>query len=109
MERTKVKIVNHSIQNTYRIVRWNILIYSLWEKDDLIGIVRTKMYLCHITLLMLKDTKSLGNNNASAWESRGVVIKKEGMHFDTPSDLKPKAEKSRIVSSCQPLCWAANC
>ncbi|MBU3836502.1 MAG: hypothetical protein H9949_12390, partial [Candidatus Phocaeicola merdigallinarum] len=44
-----------------------------------------KMYLCHITLLMLKDTKSLGNNNASAWESRGVVIKKEGMHFDTPS------------------------
>ena len=55
--------------------------------DDLIGIVRTKMYLCHITLLMLKDTKSLGNNNASAWESRGVVIKKEGMHFDTPSLL----------------------
>ena len=47
--------------------------------------VRTKMYLCHITLLMLKDTKSLGNNKASAWESRGVVIKKEGMHFDTPS------------------------
>ena len=25
---------------------------------------------------MLKDTKSLGNNNVSAWESRGVVIKK---------------------------------
>jgi len=42
----------------------------------LIGIVRTKMYLCHITLLMLKDTKSLGNNKASAWESRGFVIKK---------------------------------
>ena len=34
---------------------------------------------------MLKDTKSLGNNKASAWESRGFVIKKEGMHFDTPS------------------------
>ena len=34
---------------------------------------------------MPKDTKSLGNNNASAWESRGVVIKKEGMYFDTPS------------------------
>ena len=81
MERTKVKIVNHSIQNTYRIVRWNIFIYSLWEKDDLIGIVRTKMYLCHITLLMPKDTKSLGNNNASAWESRGVVIKKRGYAF----------------------------
>ena len=57
------------------------------EKDDLIGIVRTKMYLCHITLLMLKDTKSLGNNKASAWESRGFVIKKEGMHFDTPSSV----------------------
>jgi hypothetical protein len=25
---------------------------------------------------MLKDTKSLGNNKASAWESRGFVIKK---------------------------------
>ena len=24
-------------------------------------------------------------NKASAWESRGFVIKKEGMHFDTPS------------------------
>ena len=34
---------------------------------------------------MFKDTKSLGNNKASAWESRGFVIKKEGMHFDTPS------------------------
>jgi hypothetical protein len=30
---------------------------------------------------MLKDTKSLGNNNASAWESRGVVIKKRGYAF----------------------------
>ena len=36
---------------------------------------------------MFKDTKSLGNNKASAWESRGFVIKKEGMHFDTPSFL----------------------
>ena len=41
---------------------------------------------------MLKDTKSLGNNKASAWESRGFVIKKEGMHFDTPS---------AYVKSCQ--------
>ncbi|MDN0073241.1 hypothetical protein QVN97_14755, partial [Bacteroides caecigallinarum] len=38
-----------------------------------------------LLLIMLKDTKSLGNNKASAWESRGFVIKKEGMHFDTPS------------------------
>ena len=37
---------------------------------------------------MFKDTKSLGNNKASAWESRGFVIKKEGMHFDTPSQLR---------------------
>ena len=36
---------------------------------------------------MLKDTKSLGNNKASAWESRGFVIKNEGMHFDTPSSI----------------------
>ena len=41
-----------------------------------------------LTLLMLKDTKSLGNNKASAWESRGFVIKKEGMHFDTPSVIR---------------------
>ena len=27
------------------------------------------------------------NNKASAWESRGFVIKKEGMHFDTPSSV----------------------
>lgn len=36
---------------------------------------------------MPKDTTSLGNNKASAWESRGFVIKKEGMHFDTPSKV----------------------
>ena len=30
---------------------------------------------------------TLSHNNASAWESRGVVIKKEGMHFDTPSSF----------------------
>ena len=33
---------------------------------------------------MLKDTKSLGNNKASACESRGFVHKKRGVHFDTP-------------------------
>ena len=34
---------------------------------------------------MLKDTKSLGNNKASACESRDFVHKKEGgVHFDTP-------------------------
>ena len=34
---------------------------------------------------MLKDTKSLGNNKAPACESRGFVLKKEGVLFDTPS------------------------
>ena len=36
---------------------------------------------------MLKDTKSLGNNKAPACESRGFVLKKEGVLFDTPSLL----------------------
>ena len=36
---------------------------------------------------MLKDTKSLGNNKAPACESRGFVHKKEGAHFDTPSNF----------------------
>ena len=35
---------------------------------------------------MPKDTKSLGNNKAPACESRGFVYKKEGVHFDTPSE-----------------------
>ena len=36
---------------------------------------------------MLKDTKSLGNNKAPACESRGFVLKKEGVLFDTPSSF----------------------
>ena len=44
---------------------------------------------------MLKDTKSLGNNKAPACESRGFVLKKEGVLFDTPSfcTLKPENER----------------
>ena len=34
------------------------------------------MYLCHSRSIMLKDTKSLGNNKAPAWESRDFVRKK---------------------------------
>ena len=34
---------------------------------------------------MPKDTKSLGNNKAPACESRGFVLNKEGVLFDTPS------------------------
>ena len=50
---------------------------------------------------MLKDTKSLGNNKASAWESRGFVIKKEGMHFDTPScSFEQKIHFKWIVAPC---------
>ena len=47
---------------------------------------------------MLKDTKSLGNNKASAWESRGFVIKKEGMHFDTPSSFFIYIHKEKQIS-----------
>ena len=43
----------------------------------MVGIVRTKMYLCHSEILMPKDTKSLGNNKAPACESRGFVRKKQ--------------------------------
>ena len=37
---------------------------------------------------MLKDTKSLGNNKAPACESRGFVLNKEGVLFDTPSKVE---------------------
>ena len=36
---------------------------------------------------MLKDTKSLRHNKASAWESRGFVKKKEGMHLTHPHEI----------------------
>ena len=49
----------------------------LTKKNGLVGIVRTKMYLCHGEILMPKDTKSLGNNKAPACESRGFVRKKQ--------------------------------
>lgn len=38
---------------------------------------------------MLKDTKSLGNNKAPTFTSRGFVHKKRGVHFDTPPPLMP--------------------
>ncbi|RGZ92450.1 hypothetical protein DW966_08080, partial [Bacteroides stercoris] len=49
----------------------------LRKKHCLVGIVRTKMYLCHSKELMLKDTKSLGNNKAPACESQGFVRKRK--------------------------------
>jgi hypothetical protein len=58
----------------------------LRKKNGLVGIVRTKMYLCHSEILIPKDTKSLGNNKAPACESRGFVRKKRRCAiFDTPS------------------------
>ena len=48
---------------------------------------------------MLKDTKSLGNNKAPACESRGFVLKKEGVLFDTPSFVLLK-ETIRINLKC---------
>ncbi|WP_204973272.1 hypothetical protein, partial [Caecibacteroides pullorum] len=43
----------------------------------------------------LKDTKSLGNNKAPACESRGFVLNKEGVLFDTPSFFCFSGYKSR--------------
>ena len=49
---------------------------------------------------MLKDTKSLGNNKAPACESRGFVLKKEGVLFDTPSyNLSKKFIKQIHISA----------
>ena len=48
---------------------------------------------------MLKDTKSLGNNKAPACESRGFVLKKEGVLFDTPSFLSVHHEMVCIWKS----------
>ena len=48
---------------------------------------------------MLKDTKSLGNNKAPACESRGFVLKKEGVLFDTPSYLKKRRLKNFSIDN----------
>ena len=61
----------------------NILVNSLRKKHCLVGIIRTKMYLCHSENLMPKDTKSLGNNKAPACESRGFVLKKKKVRILT--------------------------
>ena len=47
---------------------------------------------------MLKDTKSLGNNKAPACESRGFVLKKEGVLFDTPSLISPDRQSGWFLS-----------
>ena len=76
-ETFKIQALNQGVNHAHRIVFCNILINSLRKKNGLVGIVRTKMYLCHSKELMLKDTKSLGNNKAPACESRGFVRKKQ--------------------------------
>ena len=48
---------------------------------------------------MLKDTKSLGNNKAPACESRGFVLKKEGVLFDTPSFVMGETKDQRKKGS----------
>ena len=53
---------------------------------------------------MLKDTKSLGNNKAPACESRGFVLKKEGVLFDTPSLFFPNWEKIGVFSGFARFC-----
>ena len=95
-EAFKIKAINQSVNHAHRFVFCNILVNSLRKKHCLVGIVRTKMYLCHSINCMLKDTNSLGNNKAPACESRGFVHKKRGVHFDTPLFLCLKI--SRFVA-----------
>ena len=75
-ETFKVQALNQSVNHPNWIMLCNILVNSLRKKHCLVGIIRTKMCLCHSENLMPKDTKSLGNNKAPAWESRGFVRKK---------------------------------
>ena len=76
-ETFKVQALNQSVNHPNWIMLCNILVNSLRKKHCLVGIIRTKMYLCHSEILMPKDTKSLGNNKAPACESRGFVRKKQ--------------------------------
>ena len=48
---------------------------------------------------MLKDTKSLGNNKAPACESRGFVLKNEGVLFDTPSFFHIIISKANLLQT----------
>lgn len=48
LELAQVKLVYYSRNDSYRVIFRDILIYSLWKKNDLVGIVRTIMHLCHI-------------------------------------------------------------
>ena len=66
---------------------------------------------------MLKDTKSLGNNKAPACESRGFVLKKEGVLFDTPSffysnrfifKIDPRKTKKEHINSFSALIKRTN-
>lgn len=43
MELAQVKLVNYGRNDSYRVITCDILIYSLREKNDLVGIVRTIM------------------------------------------------------------------
>jgi len=46
-ETFKVQALNQSVNHAHRFVFCNILVYSWRKKHCLVGIVRTKMYLCH--------------------------------------------------------------
>ena len=43
MELAQVKLVNYGRNDSYRVIACDIFIYSLREKNDLVGIVRTIM------------------------------------------------------------------
>ena len=79
MKLAQVKLVYYCRDDPYWVISRYIFIYSLWKKDDSVGIVRTIMYLCHIIKFsMSKGTKSFGHDKALACESRGFVCKKRG-------------------------------
>ena len=51
-ETFKIQALNQGVNHAHRIVFCNILINSLRKKNGLVGIVRTKMYLCHSEILI---------------------------------------------------------
>ena len=87
-ETFKVQALNQSVNHPNWIMLCNILVNSLRKKHCLVGIIRTKMCLCHSENLMPKDTKSLGNNKAPACESRGFVLKKKKVRILTHLHLR---------------------
>jgi hypothetical protein len=65
-ETCQVQLVNQAVNETYWVVFRNIFIDSLRKKQNLLGSVRTKVYLCHALKTWSKGTKNIGHNKALA-------------------------------------------